>query len=280
MSKSIRDLLREFDIRPRKDLGQNFLVDPLALQRIVDAAEVQPEDIVLEIGPGLGTLTEALARRASEVVAVEVDERMVAVLHRQLAGCTNVRIVVGDILDLQLDDILSSERDRRIDRFKVVANIPYYITSAVLRYLLEAPVRPQLIVLTVQREVAERIMARPGEMSLLAVSVQFYGVPSVAARIPAQSFYPAPRVDSAVIRIVPHATLPLHKDEIDGFFGVVRAGFAQRRKQLRNSLAHGLRLDDETVLEALRVAGIDAQRRAQTLSIDEWVSLYRAIKRA
>ena len=273
----IKALLRELELRPQKELGQNFLVDLHVVGRILAAAEVGPEDTVLEIGSGLGTLTKALAERAKRVVAVEVDRQLVAILRQQLEAFPNTEIVLGDILALDIAKLLQEKCMRRGPRYKVVANIPYYITSAVLRHLLETSIRPQVIVLMVQKEVAQRIAAKPGQMSLLTVSVQFYGQPSIVARVPARSFYPVPKVDSAIVRIDPYGQLPLKADDIAPFFDVVRAGFAQRRKQLRNALAHGLALPMEFIAQALAIAGIEGQRRAQTLSVSEWVTLYRAL---
>jgi len=273
----IKALLRELGLRPRKRLGQNFLVDPHVLLRLLAAAEIGSQDIVLEVGAGLGTLTQALAEQARRVVAVEVDQRLVDVLRQRLAAFSNVEIVRGDILTLDITHLLREEPTRDIPPYKVVANIPYHITSAVLRHVLETVAGPQLIVLMVQREVARRIVAKEGQMSLLAVSVRFYGQPSVVGRVPARAFYPVPKVDSAILRIIPHDELMLGGDEIAPFFKVVRAGFGQRRKQLRNALAHGLAMPVDCVTRALVAAGIQPQRRAQTLSVDEWVKLYRAM---
>ena len=272
-------LLRELGLKPQKALGQSFLVDSRVLQRILAAARIDSDDTVLEIGAGLGTLTQALAERVRRLVAVEVDERLVVFLREQLAAFPNTEIVQGDILALNIAQLLWEEPSQNAP-FKVVANIPYYITSAVLRHLLEMSIRPQLIVLMVQREVAQRIAAKQGQMSILAVSVRFYGRPSVVARVSAQAFYPVPKVDSAIVRIVPHEQLPLDGDDVAAFFRIVRAGFAQRRKQLRNSLAHGLALPADGLAEALAAAGIQEQRRAQTLSVSEWVRLYRTLSAA
>lgn len=274
-----QSLLREWQLTPHKELGQNFLVDRGVLGHILAAAEISATDTVLEIGPGLGTLTQALAEHAQRVVAVEIDRQLVAILHDRLQGFPNVRVVAGDILALEIAGLLAVEPAGvpagRV--YKVVANIPYNITSAVLRHLLEASLRPQLIVLMVQREVAQRITARPGDMSLLAVSVQFYGRPRLVHRVPAGAFYPVPKVDSAIIRIDPHPELPLAPEQVAPFFAVVRAGFGQRRKQLRNSLLRGLGLPAEVIVRALAQAGVDGERRAQTLSVEEWVTLYRAL---
>jgi 16S rRNA (adenine1518-N6/adenine1519-N6)-dimethyltransferase len=280
----VRRLLREFDIQPRKSLGQNFLVDRRALERIVEAAELGPEDIVLEIGPGLGTLTRLLAAEAGRVVAIELDRRLVKILKQTLANLPNVEIIHGDILELNPADLL--ERQRGSFQYKVVANLPYYITSAILRHLLTAEVKPKLMVVTVQLEVARRITAEPGDMSLLAVSVQFYGRPRIVTRIKASAFYPSPQVDSAVIRIdlgdqpfveVDNAESPSTSSGLR-FFEVVRAGFAQRRKQLRNALSAELSLPASEVAQALSRAGVNPKRRAQTLSVEEWVRVWREMQ--
>jgi 16S rRNA (adenine1518-N6/adenine1519-N6)-dimethyltransferase len=273
----IKALLRELQLRPQKQLGQNFLVDRRVLKQILAVAEIGSEDTVLEVGSGLGTLTQALAEQAQRVVAVEVDERLVAILRQRLEAFPNTEIVLGDILALDIAGLVQEEPAHDGPCYKVVANIPYYITSAVLRHLLEASVRPQLIVLMVQREVAQRIVAKPGQMSLLAVSVQFYGQPRLVSRVSARSFYPVPKVDSAIVRIDPHEQLPVDAGDITPFFDVVRAGFAQRRKQLRNALVHGLALPPEHIVQAMASAGIDRRRRAQTLSVREWVALYRVL---
>jgi len=268
-----RQVLRRYGLRPRKGLGQNFLVDRRALERIVEAAELTPADTVLEVGPGVGQLTRLLAEAAGRVVAVELDPQMVAALRQELAGLPNVEIVEADIL--QVDPAALAGRVP----YKVVANLPYYITSAALRHLLEAQPPPSLLVVTVQEEVAARITAQPPEMSLLAVSVQFYGRPRRVARIPAGAFYPPPKVDSAIVRIdvYPPGERPVQVDDVEWFFRVVRAGFGQRRKQLRNSLAAGLHLTAAEVEAALQRAGIDPHRRAETLSLEEWARLSREL---
>ncbi len=272
----VRRLLKEFDIQPRKSLGQNFLADQPALERIVEAAELGPEDIVLEIGPGLGTLTRCLAAGAGWVVAIELDQRLVEVLKQTLADLPNVEIIHGDILELNPADLL--ERQMASFQYKVVANLPYYITSAVLRHLLTAKVRPKLMIVTVQLEVARRITAEPGDMSLLAVSVQFYGRPRIVARIKASAFYPSPQVDSAVIRIDLDGRPLVEVDDADSFFKVVRGGFAQRRKQLRNALAAEFALPASEVAQALSRAGVDPKRRAQTLGIEEWAKVCKEMQ--
>src|SRR5215510_6677513 len=254
-------LLKHYGLRAHKGLGQNFLQDPLALEKIVSAAEIQPTDTVLEIGPGLGSLTRYLAVSGKEVIAVELDPNLLPPLKAVLAPYQNVRFVQGDILELSLKDLVT-ERN-----YLVVANIPYYITSAVIRHLLENDVKPRRIVLTVQREVAQRICASPGDMSLLALSVQLYGKPRIAARIPAGAFFPAPNVDSAILSVDIYPS-PLIKPELlDAFFQLIKAGFSQKRKTLRNALSAGLHISPAEAADLLTRANINPQRRAETLSL-------------
>lgn len=265
-----RGLLKQWNLRPSKGLGQNFLCNQAVLGKIVAAAELAPDDVVLEIGAGLGALTGLLAQKAEHVIAVELDKRLMPVLQSVLADFDNITLVQDDILALDPAALINAPNPQ----YKVVANLPYYITSAVLRHLLEASLKPQCIVVTVQREVAERIVARPGQMSLLAVSVQFYGRPRLLFRIKPGSFYPSPVVESAVVRVDIDPAPPV---DADAFFRVARAGFSQRRKQLRNTLAASLRLPPEQVAAKLEKVGVDPRRRAQTLSLEEWVRVARAL---
>lgn len=264
-------LLKKYGLRPHKGLGQNFLQDPIALEKIAEAAEIKPEDTVLEIGPGLGSLTRYLAASAREVVAVELDQRLLPPLKAVLAPYTNVHLIHGDILELSPDELVQEQN------YIVAANIPYYITSAVIRHLLETKRKPRRLVLTIQKEVARRICEKPGDMSLLALSVQVYGKPRIAAQIPAGAFYPAPNVDSAVlvIDIYPDPLIPVQY--LESFFKLIKAGFSQKRKTLRNSLAAGLAISPASAAELLESAGIDPRRRAETLSIREWQRLAEKI---
>lgn len=263
----VRQILHRYGLEPRRELGQHFLVDAGALARIVAAAELTADDAVLEIGAGVGNLTRLLAASAGRVVAVEIDRRFLPVLEAELADRPNVRLVMGDILALDPSELM--ERGP----YKVVANLPYAITSAVLRHLLEARVPPQRMVVTVQREVAERMVARGGRMSLLAVSVQFYGHPQLLFRLRPGIFYPPPEVESAVVRIDSYPRPPVEVTDVNGFFRVVRAGFSQPRKQLINSLAHGLGISSEEAADALRRAGIDPRLRAERLGLEDWARL-------
>lgn len=267
-----RQLLRRYGITAKKSLGQNFLVDPNILDRIVDAAEIESTDTVLEVGPGLGLLTQALTRRAHRVVAVELDKRMIALLGETLAGIDNVEIVPADILEVDPAALAGGP-------YLVVANLPYYITSPILRHFLEASRQPERLVVMVQKEVADRIVARPGKMSLLGVSVQVYGKPRIVTVVPPSSFLPAPEVSSAVLRIDVRPEPLVEPGERAWFFKVVSAGFSQPRKQLHNALAQGLWFEPGGATAALEAAGIDPMRRAQTLTIEEWLRLARAIPR-
>ena len=281
---SVQRLLRQHGLRPRQRLGQRFLADEGVLARIVAAAEIAPTDTVVEVGPGLGSLTRALAVQAGRVIAVELDAQLVAVLHQCLPDCPNVTIVQGDILQLApaenipLDDgdilqLAPAELVGPHVPYLVVANLPYYITSPVLRHFLEASRPPERLVLMIQKEVAQRILATPGHLNLLAVSVQFYARPRLVGHVPAAAFYPRPQVDSAIVRLDVYHQPPVPVDDVPQFFLVVAACFGQRRKQLKNALAHGLWLPVAIATEALAAAGIAPQQRAESLSLDDWARL-------
>ncbi len=269
-----RELLHFHAIHPKKSLGQNFLHDPHALEKIVEIADLPPGAEVLEIGAGTGNLTRVLAQHAGRVVAVETDERMLPILRAQFGDVPSVELVHADILALDLT-ALFDERP-----YYVVANLPYYITSAILRHLLEGKPRPRRLVITVQREVADRLIARPDDMSLLTVSVQFYGEPRLMMRLNPAAFWPRPDVESAVVRIDIYPHPPVEVPDEATFFRAVRAGFSQKRKQLRNALASGLRIDKAAADALLTQAGIEPHRRAETLTLEEWAALARALAAA
>ena len=260
-------LLKQYGLRADKKLGQNFLQDPFALESIAAAAQIEPSDTVLEIGPGLGSLTRYLAASARQVIAVELDADLIPPLQAVTSTYDNIQIIHGDILKISPRELI-----RKPD-YLVVANIPYYITSAIIRHLLESNNKPRRIVLTIQKEVADRICAKPGDMSLLALSVQVYGQPRIVKRIPANAFFPAPKVDSAVLCVDIYPSPQTPSESINTFFKLIKAGFSQKRKTLRNSLSSGLHIPPPTAEEMLTKAGIDPMRRAETLSIDEWRSL-------
>ncbi len=247
--------------------------DANILRRIVDAAELQPSDAVIEVGPGLGTLTEVLAERASRVVAVEVDHDLVARLRERFAATSRVAIIDGDVLASTPGELL--RLGGASPPYVVVANLPYNVAAPVLRQFLEGDVRPRRLVVMVQLEVAEAIVAKPGAMSLMSVATQVYGETSMVMKVAPGSFSPPPNVQSAVVRIdvlpAPRVDVPL-----DAFFRVVRAGFGNPRKQLRNSLSFGLHVKQAVVDEVMRRAGIDVTLRPQVLSIDDWASITRA----
>jgi len=267
-------LLRAHDLSPRKGLGQNFLVDDAALRCIIQAAEISPDSTVLEVGPGLGHLTRYLARYAGKVLAVELDRNLIPVLQKVLDGASNVQIVQDDILELDLSELIAQAG------YLVVANIPYNITGPLIQHLLEARLKPARLVLTIQKEVAQAICARPGDLSIRALSVQVYGKPRILASIPAAAFFPAPEVDSAVLRIdlYPEPLIPV--DLLRDYFRLVKAGFSQKRKTLRNSLAGGLGWKPERTAALLQSARIDPQRRAETVSLEEWKTLVSAFREA
>lgn len=271
---SVRKLLAQYGLTPKKSLGQNFVTNESVLNKIVAAAQLGPDDVVLEVGPGLGHLTRLLAQKAGRVIAVEVDGRLMSILCDQLSGYKNVELVKGDILEFALSSLFPLPPSG----YKVVANLPYYITSAVLRHFLEGEPSPTCMVVTVQHEVARRMTAQPGDMSLLAVSVQFYGRPRIVARIKAGAFYPRPDVNSAVVRIVRHPVPPVDVSDEKAFFAIVKAGFAQRRKQLRNSLSSGLGRSPAEIAAVLEAVGVNPGRRPETLSLPEWAAITHQLR--
>ena len=265
-------LLRQSGLRARKRLGQHFLVDEEILQTIVQSAELTRSDTVIEVGPGLGILTTELAQRAGRVLAVELDNQLASLLKQSLASFTNVSVINEDILNIDPAALMQEHTT-----YKVVANLPYYITSPTIRHFLEASAKPQTMILMVQKEVAEAIAAEPGQMSLMSTSVQFYGKPGIIGYVPARSFYPAPKVDSAILRIDVYSRPAIAVDE-KSFFGLVRAGFTASRKQAANSLAQGLGLPKAEVLPMLEKAGIAPQRRAETFTLQEWAQLWQVFQ--
>lgn len=262
---------------PRKGLGQHFLKDRSVPPRMAEAAAVEADDCIVEVGPGLGVLTEELARRLNpergRLVAVELDGNLLPILRERFSEMPHVSFVQADVLEVAPHE-LSGGRP-----YKLVANLPYYITSAILRHFLETDDKPQSLTVMVQREVAERMAARPPEMSLLAVSVQFYGNPKIMFRVPPGAFNPPPKVDSVVIRVevYPKGEEPVRVRSEAGFFKIAQAGFGQRRKQLANTLSSGLSLPKEQIIAALTRAGVEPSRRAETLTIQEWGKLEEAI---
>lgn len=268
--REVKQLLTKHGLRPDKRLGQNFLVDGAALDRVVAAAGLSGQEWVLEIGPGLGALTRRLAQEAGRVISVELDQRFEPALNEMLGSLANVELVWGDILTVDLEALLGG-RDH-----VVVANIPYNITSAVMRRLMECATPAYRVVLTVQREVAERVVADAGEMNLLALSVQIYGEAAIVGRIPAGAFYPQPKVDSAILSMERYITPRIQPDLIERVFQLAKAGFGQKRKKLRNSLAAGCGVSTREAESWLESAGINPAARAQQLSVEQWGTLASA----
>ncbi|GAC1697508.1 MAG: 16S rRNA (adenine(1518)-N(6)/adenine(1519)-N(6)) -dimethyltransferase RsmA [Ktedonobacteraceae bacterium] len=266
--RELRNLLYAHNMRPNKAFGQNFLIDRTILTNIVAAAEIDANDAILEVGAGTGVLTRELAQHARRVVAVELERDMLALLAKTTSFYSNVELIARNLLFLDPVEIFGQAP------YKLVANLPYYITAPTFRHFLESANPPRTLVVMVQQEVAQRIVAQPGDLSLLAISIQFYGQPRIMAHVSASSFYPAPKVDSAILRVDIHRDAPLSSVERESFFRLVQVGFSERRKQLHNSLTHGLHYKNEIIRAWLAEAGIEASRRAETLSIAEWLHLW------
>ena len=270
LADETRKLLRRYRLSARKGLGQHFLVAEGIIPRLLEAACLSADDTVIEVGPGLGFLTRELAQKAGRVHAVELDARLAELLEAELTGFTNVSVLNADILEVDVKKLTG------VRPYKVVANLPYYITSPILRYFLENEARPELMVVMVQKEVAEVIAAPPGRRSLLTAGVLFYGRPEIVTTVPASAFHPAPEVDSVVLKITAHPEPLLPTASAGSFFTLVRAGFSANRKQIANSLAKGLGLPKADVTALLGKAGINPSRRAETLEMEEWRALWRA----
>jgi 16S rRNA (adenine1518-N6/adenine1519-N6)-dimethyltransferase len=263
--KLIKQLLEKYGAAPLKRLGQNFLINKGVLEKIIEAAGLRKEDTILEIGPGLGCLTQELARRTKKVVAIEKDKKFVEILKETLKDSKNIEIINADILKLRNSEI------SKLGHYKIIANLPYYITSPVIRKFLEEKNKPEEMILMVQKEVAQRICAKPPQMSRLAVSVQFFAEPKIMSYVSKGSFWPQPKVDSSILKITIKKELP----EIDSnlFFKIVRAGFSAPRKQLVGNLTKGLNLNRQIISEALRRAKINPQQRAETLNVQDWIRI-------
>jgi 16S rRNA (adenine1518-N6/adenine1519-N6)-dimethyltransferase len=267
--------LEQLDLHARKRLGQHFLTDSGVLHKITRAAEISPQDTVIEVGPGLGILTAELLPLAGRVIAIELDDNLAAALKDKFRQSVNLTVINEDILKLDPATLLV---ETGATSYKVVANLPYYITSAALRYFLEASPRPTIMVVMVQREVARAITAPPGDMSLLALSVQLYGKPQIISRVPAGAFYPVPEVESAVLKVTLYPQPVIPAGEITGFFRLARAGFCAARKQIMNSLTQGLDIPKDGIISLLAKADIDSRRRAETLNLMEWARLWGVFK--
>ncbi len=286
--KAIQNLLKKYQVRPSKRLGQNFLIDKRVITKLIGAANLKPKNIILEIGPGIGNLTQKLAKKVKKVIAVEKDQKMVEILKETLKDYENVEIIKGDILKL---DPRTYNLKSKI--YKVVGNLPFYLTAPVIRKFLEAVevkhrasacggegkdedkvlIAPRQMTLVVQKEVGQRICARTPDMSILAVSVQFYAKPEIIGYISKKSFWPSPKVDSAILQIAPLISTDRKSINADLFFKIVKAGFSQPRKQLINNLSKGLKFNRGEVEAWLLKNNIQPNQRAETLTIGDWISL-------
>jgi 16S rRNA (adenine1518-N6/adenine1519-N6)-dimethyltransferase len=272
-------LLQSHGLRAKKGLGQNFLVNAGILTEITHAAELTAADLALEIGPGLGILTGALAEQAGYVIGVELDAGLAATLQEALTAQRNVSIIHADILKTEPAELIEQEKShfpsalKALPDYKLVANLPYYITQPVIRHFCEARLKPQMMVLMVQKEVAKNITAAPGEMSILAVAVQYFGQPEIVRYVPAPNFYPVPKVDSAIIKITMYREPPVQVTAEKHFFEIVRAGFCAARKQIVNSLAQGLDIPKAEVLSLIEKASVPPGKRAEALTLAEWARL-------
>ncbi|MBT3363692.1 MAG: ribosomal RNA small subunit methyltransferase A [Chloroflexi bacterium] len=268
--KQVKELLRNMDRRAKKALGQHFLVDSSYLDTMLAAAGICSDDTVIEVGPGLGVLTQELLKNAGRVIAVELDNQ----LAENMSKTPGLEVVNADILNTTPEQLLGDG----VSSYKVVANLPYNIAAQVLRRFLESEFQPSKIVVMIQKEVAKNMMAEPPDMNLLAVGIQTYGKPKVVRKVPPDAFYPRPKVDSAIINIDVYDKPAVEVSDIEVYFKVARAGFGNKRKQLRNALANGLALTPKAVEDVLTEAGIDYQRRAQTLSLEQWAQISRIME--
>ncbi len=273
-----REIMDRYGLRLKKSLGQNFLIDRHILDRITAAAELDRSKAVLEIGPGIGALTQRLGEAAGKVVAVEIDQRLISILHEVLAPQPNVTVVHGDILKVDLRRLLR-EHFPDHDRISVAANLPYYVTTPILMKLLEGSFPFEHIVVMIQKEVAERIAAVPGSKAYgsLSVAVRYYCVPEIVGTVPRTVFIPQPNVDSAIIRLRGRAEPPVHVPDEPFFFKLVQASFAQRRKTIFNNLRACFKTDHDRLAALLVQCGIDPARRGETLSLQEFASLAHAL---
>ena len=269
----VPDLLKKHGLKPNKKLGQNFLVDEAHLRAIVTKAELAPSDTVLEIGAGLGSLTAHLAETVERVIAVEMDRQLVPILKDNLAAFPNAQLIQGDIFDQDMKALLPDSG------YQVVANIPYYLTSKLIRHLLEAERKPRGLTLTIQKEVAERACELPPKMSLLALGIRVYGKPEIVHAIPAGAFYPVPKVDSAVLKIELFEQAALNDEQREMLFRMARAAFGQKRKTLANSLAALPDWDKDSARMRLERAGIQPTQRPQTLALEDWKRLIVRVAR-
>jgi 16S rRNA (adenine1518-N6/adenine1519-N6)-dimethyltransferase len=273
LAEETRAVLRAYGVRTKDQLGQNFLIDREALDSIIQSAAIGRGDQVLEIGPGIGTLTLAMAETGADIHAVELDRDMARIATERTTLYHNVTVHEGNVLHADLSELLDLKAP-----FQVVANIPYYITAPILRLFLEGPCQPTSLILMVQKEVGERLAAGPGEMSALAIFAQVQAQVEILRHVPATSFLPPPKVDSSVVRLRLRADPLIPRVDQPFLYKVVKAGFSAKRKMIHNSLDRALPNSGETIDAALTSVGIERTRRAETLSIAEWQALTRALR--
>lgn len=262
----------------QKKLGQVFLQNKNIIRKIIRAAKINPKNRILEIGAGKGVLTEALLETKAEIIAVEKDPLLVKYLEKRFANKVNLKIIQADIRDLLTTNKFYTQYSILNTQYKILGNIPYYLTSHLLRLLLENPIKPALIVLMVQKEVAQRIIAKPPQMNLLSVSVQFYAKPEIICYVPKTAFYPKPKVDSAIVKITPHPVRIRKKARRQSFFKIVKAGFKQPRKLLINNLSENLKIKKDKIKKTFEQLNIPLNGRAQNLSLKDWVSLAQKLR--
>jgi len=272
--RTVKELFAQHQTKPLKRLGQNFLINKKALNDFINACDLKKNDVVLEIGPGLGAITQEIAPKVKRVIAIEKDRKMCEIMKETLRDFKNIEIINQDVLEN-----LSSSKELSLSsgKVKIVGNLPFYLTAPIIRKFLEIKNQPQEMVFMIQKEVAQRICAKPPKMSILAISVQFYAKPKIVSYLPKNSFWPQPKVDSAIIKIssIKYQALSINKDL---FFQIVRAGFSSPRKQLINNLAKGLKMNKEKIEQWLLENGIKPEQRAETLKVQDWISLTKTIK--
>lgn len=278
---TVNEIRKKYGFHTTKSLGQNFLTDKNIIDQIIEGAGIGPEDLVIEIGPGLGVLTREAARKAGKVIAVEIDKKLLPILAETLADCENTEVINQDILKTDVNQLIAEEKKQGFRQVKILGNLPYYITTPIIMKLLEDGVEAESITVMMQKEVADRIQSSPGKKTYGAISaaVQYYCQPEIVARVPRGAFIPQPNVDSAVLKLTLRKEKPAEVADQDLFMACIRAGFSQRRKTLLNSLTTMEGVDRQMAAESLSACGIDSSRRAETLDLKEFAALTNELKK-
>ena len=269
--EEIEKIFKSPDLAILKSLGQNFLIDEEVLEKIIACSNLNDEDAVIEIGPGLGTLTEELSKRCRKVVAIEKDNKISQMLEGKFE---NVELINNDILQMNISELV--QKHSQNGRFKLISNIPYYITSPIIKLFLENDIQPEMIVLLMQKEVAQRICTKPGKLSMIALGVQAYGDPEIIDLVKNTSFYPCPKVDSAIFKIG-NIKKDHSKEYYQQLFQIMKIGFSSKRKKLVNNFSSGFKFDKNQSEKTLLKAGIGTNARAQELSLDDWERLVEIV---